>query len=95
MLGLIPFILCAIFLIACMFKKFSDANYMCAIYTSKPWVKILSCVGMIGFFVYSALCQDWIPNPWALEWNAHIGFAIYGASMLLLATGSWGEGYED
>lgn len=91
MLGLLPFLLLHVFLVACMIKKFSPQYYMHSIYTAPKWAKLLSFVGIGGWWVYCALCADWIRNSYNLEFNGWIGFAITGATMLVLTTGDWGE----
>jgi hypothetical protein len=83
-----------IFLIACMFHKFSENNYFAAIYNSSKIAKGIAFVGMIGTWVYFALCADWIRNPWALEFSGPVAFVILGATMCVLATGDWGPEYE-
>lgn len=94
-LGLIPFAALHIFLIACMIVKFSENHYMAAIYNSSMVAKAISGIGMIGWWIYCALCADWIANSFNLEFNGWVGFGITAALMGILATGDWGPEYSE
>lgn len=95
LIAIAPFVALHVFSIVCMFKKFSENHYMAAIYNSSIAAKLISLIGMAGFWIYVSLCADLIRNSYNLEFNGWIGFAILAASAGALGTGSWGPEYDE